>query len=399
VKPNWRRRSSATRPLLMVLAANTAVVALATGLVTPASVLGLAGVAGGQHNHGTPPPVAAPAPAPQNLADGLPGLPTVGSGAGDSRAFAPASPGEDFSLLELYARKAQDIDRLFVTARMHESGSLTMNATLSVADGGGGASAKPKLMRFARRARNVPPHLKTKLRLVLGKSDLRAAKRALRQGQSLTVKISVTGRGVSGKKTTAVRNVRLRFEGIGGVRAELAQILTFLKALVGADVLKQGLSTTPGPEGPQGEPGRSALSDLQPGETERGTVGGETAAAIDTEVAFSATLPIPAPFGLDDDHVIVDGNSDQGEETADQCTGSAADPQATKGYLCIYPFSHYNDRDARGFIWGNTQDGNAKWGFQVSWYSTADPPTNTAFFANWAYTAPGEAPPPPEHNH
>jgi hypothetical protein len=364
-------------------------------------VLGLAGISATGHNHGTPPPVAAPAPTPENPASSLPALPTVGDG-GDTRAFAPASPGEDFTLLEVYARKAQDIDRLFVTARMHEAGSVALDATVAVADGGAGAAAKPKVMRFARRARNVPPHLKTKLRLVLGKADRRSAKRALRQGKSLTVKASVTGRGISGKKTTAVRNIRLRFEGIGGVRAELAQILTFLKALVGADVLKQALSTTPGPQGPQGEqgdPGRSALSELQPGETERGTVGGETAAAIDTEVGYSATLPIPAPFGLDDDHVIVDGNLDQGEETANQCKGSAADPQADPSYVCIYPFSHYNDRDARGFVWGNTQDGTSKWGFQIAWYSTADPPTNTAFFANWAYTAPGEAPPPPEHNH
>jgi hypothetical protein len=388
--------------MLAVTVALSAVAALATGLLSPSSVFGLAGIAGTEHNHGAPPPVAAPTPAPAPSTNNLPPLPSIGSNDGSARAFAPASPSEDFSLLEVYARKAQDIDHLFVTARMHEPGNVAMSATVNVSDGTAGASAKPPLLQFAQLARRLPAHLKAKLPLKLGRSDLAKAKRALRQGKGLVVKVTVNGRGASGKQTTAVRTIRLRFEGIGGLRAEVAQILTFLKALVGGDTFKR-LSTatgTPGAQGPQGDPGRSALSELQPGETERGTVGGE-AAAVDTntEVTVSATLPVPAAFGLDDDHVVVDGNPE--DETADQCKGTADDPQADPGYVCIYSFSGFNDNNtnARGFIWGSSQDEKAKWGFQVSWYPTSVPPANTAFFGNWAYTAPGTPPVSSGHHH
>jgi hypothetical protein len=383
--------------MLAVTVALSAVAALATGLLSPSSVFGLAGIAGTEHNHGAPPPVAAPTPAPAPSTNNLPPLPSIGSSDGSGRAFAPASPSEDFSLLEVYARKAQDIDHLFVTARMHEPGSVAMSATVNVSDGTTGASAKPPLMQFARLARRLPAHLKAKLSLKLGRSDLAKAKRALRQGKGLAVTVTVKGRGESGKQTTAVRTIRLRFEGIGGLRAEVAQILGFLKALVGGDVLKQGLSTAAGPQGPQGDPGRSALTELQPGETERGTVGGQTAVPVDTEVAYSATMPIPAGFGLDDEHVVVDGNTE--DEAADECQGSAEDPQAPPGYVCIYPFSQTNAANPRGFIWGASQDEKSKWGFQVSWFSTADPPSNTGFFANWAYTAPGTPPVSSGHHH
>jgi hypothetical protein len=374
---------------LVVLSAS---VALVTALLVPGYVIGFPRLAevtpGHQHSEPTPvpepQPATTPAPATGNSLEALLGDP-------------PLPADQTSGPMDVYARRLQDIDNLFVTVRLHLSGRYEVTSSVSV------PGSKPATYNFKPVVRTVPAHLKTKAVLRLSKRSRSVVKRALRRGERLVVKVDVDASrpGASKSAARAKRNVRLRFEGNGPVEKKLADILNVLRALVSGDVTAKGISTKAerGPQGPAGEPGqpgRSALSELQGGETIRGTVGGQTAVPVDTEVAYSATLPVPAPFGLDDDHVNVDGVD---ETAANECQGSASDPQAAPGYVCIYPFSHYNDRDGRGFVWGNTQEGTSKWGFQVAWYATGGPPDNTGFFANWAYTAPGTAPPPSEHNH
>jgi hypothetical protein len=127
--------------------------------------------------------------------------------------------------------------------------------------------------------------------------------------------------------------------------------------------------------------------DFQPsvvplGETVRGTIGVLDHVDGAKEIMANSSLPIPAPVGLTDSKVTVSGGFD---DTDGACTGSAANPTADPGYVCIYPFSESNvGGNQVGAIWGDG-DGT-KWGFQVSLVTSG---VGKAYFvANWAYTAP-----------
>jgi hypothetical protein len=150
----------------------------------------------------------------------------------------------------------------------------------------------------------------------------------------------------------------------------------------------RGLKGDKGDKGDTGAPGaagRSALTPLQSGETVRGTIGTRANNLSEgDEIAASATLPIPAAVALDDAHVTVDGN----DESAGECPGTATNPTAAGGFVCIYPWFQANVEAASpdGVIWGDDAAAAEKWGFQVS--ITAAAAGSTALFANWAYTAP-----------
>lgn len=84
---------------------------------------------------------------------------------------------------------------------------------------------------------------------------------------------------------------------------------------------------------------------IQAGRTVRGTIGAEDRVGIGDEVSANASLPGLAPFALDDDHVTIDGTS----EDTGKCTGSVANPTAAAGWVCIYPYYH-RQRRFRGGI-------------------------------------------------
>jgi hypothetical protein len=147
----------------------------------------------------------------------------------------------------------------------------------------------------------------------------------------------------------------------------------------------RGTRATRETPGLRGAAGRSALTPLQSGETVRGTIGArENNLAAADEIGMTATFPIPATIALDDVHVTVDGN----DEAAAECAGTAASPTAAPGFVCVYPWFQANVEAASpdGVIWGDDAAAAEKWGFQVSLKAEAD--GFTAFFANWAYTAP-----------
>jgi len=150
----------------------------------------------------------------------------------------------------------------------------------------------------------------------------------------------------------------------------------------------RGLKGDKGDKGDAGAPGaagRSALTSLQSGETIRGTIGTrENNLVAADEIGVTATFPIPAAIALDDAHVNVDGN----DEAAGECAGTASNPTAAPGYVCVYPWFQANDEAASpdGVIWGDDAAAAEKWGFQVSLKAEAE--GFTAWFANWAYTAP-----------
>jgi hypothetical protein len=148
---------------------------------------------------------------------------------------------------------------------------------------------------------------------------------------------------------------------------------------------------------------------LRSGVTVRGVIGGDfpaIPAGPSTECPNNcswgayASLPFPAPVGLDDTHVAVDNQSwvsgDTGQTqpllgTASDnttCTGTAANPTAPKGYVCIYIAGGDNAEDVNGYsVLPGT--GSSKYGFKLHWVSTGAGTANNTFIdATWAYTAP-----------
>jgi hypothetical protein len=97
----------------------------------------------------------------------------------------------------------QDVDKLFVKARMSEAGTLTARGTVSVP----GAS---KLYRFKKASRAVRANVSAKLRLKLQKKRLKAVKRALKRGKRLKAKITVTATDKAHNKRSQKATIRLK---------------------------------------------------------------------------------------------------------------------------------------------------------------------------------------------
>jgi hypothetical protein len=92
----------------------------------------------------------------------------------------------------------------------------------------------------------------------------------------------------------------------------------------------QGLQGAQGALGTPGPPGRSALTALQPGESESGAWGlGGTATSTSQLFLTAATFPIPLGAGLSASHVVYVASGTQ----VTHCAGVG---QADSGYLCVY---------------------------------------------------------------
>jgi hypothetical protein len=134
-------------------------------------------------------------------------VPGVGSGPGGPGTLPDTrgGPGPDRvrPLQNLSFAPVQDIDKLFVRARMSEPGRLRAAATVSV----GGAS---KVYRFKTVSRSVAANVFTKLRLKLAKKKLKAVKRALAKRKRLKARITVTAVDKSGNKRAQKATVRLK---------------------------------------------------------------------------------------------------------------------------------------------------------------------------------------------
>ena len=133
-------------------------------------------------------------------------VPGIGSGPGGPGTLPDTSggPGPDRvrPFQNLSFAPVQDIDNLFVRARMSEPGTLKARATVSVA----GAS---KVYRFKPVSRAAAANVFAKLRLKLAKRPLRAAKRALAKRKRLRAKITVTAVDKAGNKRAGKASVRL----------------------------------------------------------------------------------------------------------------------------------------------------------------------------------------------
>lgn len=128
-----------------------------------------------------------------NVANGTPEC-TGGGGSGGTDKIKP-------SALVKFSKR-QDVDKLFVSARMDEAGTLTAQGTVAV-------PGSSKAVSFTRVVKAVPADKLRKLPLKLKKSKLRQVKRALKRGKRLKAKISVIGRDRSGNTVTKTATVRL----------------------------------------------------------------------------------------------------------------------------------------------------------------------------------------------
>jgi hypothetical protein len=376
-------------------------------LVAPGVVRGLP-FASGVHNHPTTPTETTPT------------TPTPQGGITVPQGYA--------SVFDFYAQSPQRVGRPFVTVRPHLPLKISLSATLNR------SGASSALYRFPTITRSPLPHLKSRLYLRLPKAKRRAVIADLRLRTRMALNVTATATDKAGKQSTVTRtiNLALKVTKESILKDKIVALRNLVNKTLAPLAAAQGVKGPAGPPGPAGAPGRSALSGLGPNETIRGSVGDQFQVPKGSEfpVAATATFPVPIPFGVDDPHIVVHGvfsdpnDPDKGqwgyydEERLDnphQCTGSAAEPTAPPGFVCIYPYSTENiacdpppkdvtecGTQPAGIVFGSSLEGKQKWGFQVTWageckyqYGLCEKPAySTSFFANWAYTAPADTPPP-----
>lgn len=147
-------------------------------------------------------------------------------------------------------------------------------------------------------------------------------------------------------------------------------------------------------------------ASIRSGVTVRGVVGGDfegiaangpgSMCENNCDWGVDASLPFPAPVGLDDSHVLVDTGEcgsdcpgispDSTEATSNAvCTGTLDLPTAPAGYVCIYVAGSGNAEELVGFS-VRPGTGTSKYGFKLGWVSTAT--DDTFVDAVWAYRAP-----------
>lgn len=364
-------------------------------LVAPGVVRGLPLASGPHNEHGTPTattPTTPTTPEPQG------GIPTP---QGYARVF------------DFYAQSPQRAGRPFVTVRPHVPLKMSISATLNR------SGASSALYRFPTITRSPLPHLKSRLFLRLPKRQRRAVKADLRQRTRIALNVTVTATDKAGKQSNATRTINLALKVTKNsiLKDKIVALRTLVNKALAPLTAAQGAKGPAGPPGPPGAPGRSALSGLGPNETIRGSVGDQFQVPAGSEfpVATTATFPVPVPFGVDDPHIVVDGYYDETRlDNPNQCTGSAAEPTAPEGFVCIYPYYTENvvcdpppadvtecGTQPNGIVSGSALEGKQKWGFQVTWSGACEyeftrlcdlPAYSTSFFANWAYTAPANTP-------
>jgi hypothetical protein len=194
-----------------------------------------------------------------------------------------------------------------------------------------------------------------------------------------TTSALITGSQIKNNSITGldVRNRSLRpIDFRGSVRGPRG-----LRGLTGATGATgaAGAKGDKGDKGDTGDPGRSALSNLQSGETVRGVIIGTTTGQGGLQ-AVSASLPIPAPVALDNGHVSVNGID---ESAANECTGTYTNPTAAAGFACIYLNFQQNTSAEQGFVpFGEP----TRFGLGLAWTVTAASPSFIE--GSWAYTAP-----------
>jgi len=139
-----------------------------------------------------------------------------------------------------------------------------------------------------------------------------------------------------------------------------------------------------GPAGPTGPAGQSGFTETLPtGKTEKGAWSGKTGSDLFGGDAISFPIPLTAPILAANVHIVAK-NATGGTECA---SGTAADPKAAAGHLCVYigaaegPATINSIKDPSA---GNT----AGAGISGAIVTTSGDEPNEVIWGTWAVTAP-----------
>jgi len=147
------------------------------------------------------------------------------------------------------------------------------------------------------------------------------------------------------------------------------------------DAGQQGNEGPEGKEGPKGDPW-TAGGTLPSGETEKGSwsVGFNSAGGGIADISF--TIPLSAELAAANVHVAPDAS----------CTGTAANPTAAKGHLCVYANAFFSGNAVTPTIaksGGPGLDvGASESGAVLLFQGTEENNENDLGFGSWAVTAP-----------
>lgn len=150
----------------------------------------------------------------------------------------------------------------------------------------------------------------------------------------------------------------------------------------------------------QGAVGPGLFDVIPAGSTVRGVFGLRINSSAMGEPWLYISLPGPARLPLPASRVIVKltaalssgaGSNvldaeDSGEESQSKCTGSAAEPSAAPGYVCIYPtdVDNIDSFGLKGVQASQSVTGGSAYGFGISWVSGGS--GDTYLEGVWAYT-------------
>jgi len=164
--------------------------------------------------------------------------------------------------------------------------------------------------------------------------------------------------GLNAKQKKEVKAIAKSFQGTGPAGAAGAAGPAGPQGPAGSPGAK-GDAGPQGPAGPKGDKGSTgspwAVGGLPKGATEAGTWGFEGSSSPIEVIGLSFPVPLAAP--LDEGHVHF--INDEGKEvvgftyeevTSTVCTGTAAEPTAAAGHLCVYAGAMQNSKSTNLLI-------------------------------------------------
>jgi hypothetical protein len=203
-------------------------------------------------------------------------------------------------------------------------------------------------------------------------------------GSSYAAAIKVTGKNVKDSSLTGkdIKNSSLTTSDVRN-RSLLAK--DFKRGQ-----LPRGAAGAAGPAGAKGEAGTSIFSSSVPsGSTVRGSWGAAGDSGSDNFFEVGVSLPVPAPVPMED--VNMGAGQPNAGNPDPSCTGTADEPTAPRGKVCVYVLPFSTNVAATGInatpMAGTATSQSDRFGFLIS-LAAADATQGLEGYGTWAYTAP-----------